>query len=135
MIQSPLVFIGQLLAASPAVVAALGGQPKIYSFDLPQAGTPPSIRLLEISSQPLGETLKAMTEPAETRISVECHGSTPSMADDVAEPVLAALEGFMGTIGEYRVQGVYVVSDTVLYDDTTRVTMRILDFRVYFGRA
>lgn len=132
--KSPIPLVRSILLEDIYVSTVLGAN-KVWANELPQGTSRPAIRLIEVSGQPLGETLEHTTEPWERRFSVECQGDTSAQADDLAERVLKALDGFYGQVDGFYVQAMRVVSDALVYEDTIRVILRVIDFRITYGNA
>lgn len=132
--KSPIPIFRQLLVDDPTVNAMLGGD-KVWANELPQGTTRPAIRLIEISGQPIGETVDVESLPWERRVSVECQGDSSAQADDLAEAALNALDGYFGPHSPFFVQALRIISDVVIYEDTIRVVMRVLDFRISYDYA
>lgn len=130
--RSPIPLVRTLLLNNAPVSAALGGT-RIWANEIPQGTARPAIRLVEVSGAPVGETLDRTTEPWDRRFSVECQGDSSVQADDLAEKVLEALDGFSGVADGLDVQALRVVSDAFVYEDTLRVILRIIDFRIVYG--
>lgn len=132
--KSPIPLVRTILLNDIYVTAIIGAD-RVWANEIPQGTARPAIRLIEISGQPIGETLDRTTEPWERRFSVECQGNTSASADDLAERALHALDGFSGIAGGFDVQAMRVISDALLYEDTIRAVLRVIDFRIVYGNA
>ena len=134
--KSPIPLFRTLLLNDPAVTSILGGN-KVWANEIPQNTTRPAIRLIEISGTPIVEVVEHGGGPIawDRRVSVECQGDGSQQADDLAVAALGALDGVYGVFGDLDVQALRVISDALVYEDLTRVVLRIIDFRIVYGNA
>lgn len=121
--------IAERLLQNPAVTALVGQ--RIYLFQAIQNAPIPDIVLMDIAGS-FNLNLQGAGDNANRRVQVTCRAKTYMEADAIGEVVLHTIKGIRGPLGGFDIHAVIPVSDTALFDDTTNINHRILDFRIHY---
>lgn len=122
--------VANLLAADPAVAALVAG--RVYLFQAIQNAPLPDIVINDVTGT-FSANLETTGEPYGRRLSVICRATTYLQADAIGEVALACMKAIRGNVDGLFISAVLPVSDTPLFDDTTNINHRILDFRVHYS--
>jgi hypothetical protein len=114
-----------LILGAPAVTAAVGT--KVYWARRPQGALAPLILMHVISELP-DFRLGGVGSHRRTRVQIDCYGTTYADARAGAAAVKTLLNGYTGTVGGTRIQGVFQDSERDMTEGGDTATERL--FRV-----
>ena len=90
---------------------------RMHELHVPQTSLKPYIYYSRIGTEDERAMDSAAGDaPFRHQYIVECWGTTPSMADSIADAVRDRLNNYRGTLGSRTVQGVFVQSQSDDYD-------------------
>jgi hypothetical protein len=119
-----------MLATYTPLKALVGN--RIYWQQALQNAEYPHIVLKDIANS-LTPTLDSTRGPSARRVSIECRAPTYLVAENIGELVLQRLEPFRGTYESLLFTAIIPVSDVALFEDTSGVHSRAIDFRVHYS--
>ncbi len=113
-----------------AGVAALVGN-RVYPMHMPQAGTLPALVYERISTV-RNYAHNGQQSPTTVRMQVDSIATTLATARSCADAVLAALSGYVGTVGTVDVRSCFADNEINLPDEETGLARVIQDFLITF---
>lgn len=123
----------QHLLTNAAVAAKVGN--RVHLKQLPQRSTLPAIVIHKVSG-PREHSHDGSSGLARPRFQFDMYAATAEAANDLAEKVRLALDGFRGTMGGVsgvRVDGVFLENERDDYDDSAEVQAVSQDYIVWHG--
>ncbi|MBU4529777.1 MAG: DUF3168 domain-containing protein [Hoeflea sp.] len=127
-----LVILRTLLLADAGVTAKRTGG--VHTNAAPQEDAMPNVVLLLVSGLE-DFTHSGPSGLVEDRVRVWCRGKTAREAGELGAAVHAALQGYVGEVGDAYVQLCRVAMSTSDYQDSANVHRSIIDFNVSWNLA
>lgn len=118
---------------SHAGLVALIAQ-RAYPVLLPQSPVYPALTYSRVSAQ-RDSVMGADSGLTRARFNVTSWDTTYAGVKAVSEQVRAALQRYRATVGGIEIQDIFILNDTDLFDDATRIHYVASDFEVIFREA